>query len=177
MTSYFKNEGDLIYLLGEDFEEIGGSEYLKVIHGVVAGEIPKIDLPKEKQLHEIVLELISKKLINSAHDVSDGGIITALAECCVMKESKQFGAEISIQILTREDLSLFSESQSRVIVSVPAEKKEEFDALLFGKFFPVARIGKVGGNSFLLNGHKINLLLLSNIYFNTISKLMDSQLS
>lgn len=176
MTSYFKNEGDLIYLLGEDYEEIGGSEYLKVIHGIVAGDAPKIDLAKEKQLHKIVLELIGKKLINSAHDVSEGGVITALAECCVMNEGKQFGAEISLDIATREDLSFFSESQSRIIVSVPPEKKDEFDALLFGKFFPVSQIGKVGGKSFLINGHMINLLLLSNIYFNTISKLMDSQL-
>ena len=176
MTSFFKNEGDLIYILGEDFEEIGGSEYLKVIHGVVAGEIPKIDLSKEKQLHKIILELISKKLINSAHDVSEGGVITALAECCIMNESKQFGAEISIPILTREDLSLFSESQSRVIISVSPENKEEFDVLFSGKFVPVSLVGTVGGTTFQFNHNKINLHLLSNIYFNTISKLMDSQL-
>ena len=175
MTSYFKNEDDLIYVLGEDFEEIGGSEYLKVIHGVVAGDAPRIDLSKEKQLHEIILELISKKLINSAHDVSDGGVITALAECCIMNEAKEFGAEISLEIATREDFTFFSESQSRVIVSVSPEKKEEFDALLSEKNFPITQIGKVGGKSFQINGNKINLLLLSNIYYNTISKLMDSQ--
>jgi len=175
MTSYFKNEDDLIYVLGDDFEEIGGSEYLKVIHGVVAGEPPKIDLIKEKQLHEIVLELINQKLINSAHDVSDGGIITALAECCVMNEPKQFGAEILLDVLSREDFTLFSESQSRVIVSVSPEKKEAFDALLSSKNFPVSQIGKVGGKSFQINGHMINLHLLSNIYYHTISKLMDPQ--
>lgn len=175
MTSYFKNEDDLIYVLGDDFEEIGGSEYLKVIHGVVAGEPPKIDLIKEKQLHEIVLELINQKLINSAHDVSDGGIITALAECCVMNEPKQFGAEVLLEVMSREDFTLFSESQSRVIVSVSPEKKEAFDVLLSSKNFPVSQIGKVGGKSFQINGHKINLHLLSNIYYNTISKLMDPQ--
>ncbi|MFA4923970.1 MAG: phosphoribosylformylglycinamidine synthase subunit PurL [Ignavibacteriaceae bacterium] len=176
MTSYFKNEGDLIYILGEDHEEIGGSEYLKVIHGIVAGDAPNIDLQKEKQLHEIVLTLIGKNLINSAHDVSEGGVITALAECCMMNERKQFGAEIFLHIATREDFSFFSESQSRIIVSVPQEKKEEVEVLLSGKNFPYSQIGKVGGKSFLVNGHKFNLLLLSNIYFNTISKLMDSQL-
>ena len=175
MTSYFKNEDDLIYVLGDDFEEIGGSEYLKVIHGVVAGEPPKIDLIKEKQLHKIVLELITQKLINSAHDVSDGGIITALAECCVINEPKQFGAEVLLDIMSREDFTLFSESQSRVIVSVSPEKKEAFDALLSSKNFPVSQIGKVGGKSFQINGHMINLHLLSNIYYHTISKLMDPQ--
>ncbi|MFA6597863.1 MAG: phosphoribosylformylglycinamidine synthase subunit PurL [Ignavibacteriaceae bacterium] len=173
MTSYFKNEGDLIYILGEDFEEIGGSEYLKVIHGIVAGEVPQIDLAKEKQLQEIVLGLIQQKLINSAHDVSDGGVITALAECCLMNEEKQIGAEISLDVATREDLSFFSESQARIIVSVPLEKKDVFDAYLSKKLFPVSQIGIVGGKSFHINGHKINLQLLSNIYFNTLSKLMD----
>ena len=175
MTSYFKNEDDLIYILGEDFEEIGGSEYLKVIHKVVAGEPPKIDLEKEKQLHEVVLGLIGKKLINSAHDVSDGGIITALAECCVMNEAKPLGAEISLDVTTREDFTFFSESQSRVIVSVLPEKKDEFDAFILAKNFRVSQIGKVGGKSFLINDHRMNLLLLSNIYYNTISKLMDPQ--
>lgn len=175
MTSYFKNEDDLIYVLGDDFEEIGGSEYLKVIHGVVAGEPPKIDLEKEKQLHKIVLELINKKLINSAHDVSDGGIITALAECCVMNEAEPLGAEISVDVATREDFTFFSESQSRVIVSVSPEKKDEFNAFFLTQNFPVAPIGKVGGKSFLINDHRMNLLLLSNIYYNTISKLMDPQ--
>ncbi|MDP3684960.1 MAG: AIR synthase related protein, partial [Ignavibacteria bacterium] len=140
MTSYFKNEDDLIYILGEDFEEIGGSEYLKVIHKVVAGEPPKIDLEKEKQLHEVVLGLIGKKLINSAHDVSDGGIITALAECCVMNEAKPLGAEISLDVTTREDFTFFSESQSRVIVSVSPEKKDEFDAFILAKNFRVSQI-------------------------------------
>jgi len=175
MTSYFKNEGDLIYVLGEDFEEIGGSEYLKVIHKVVAGECPKIDLEKEKQLHEIVLELIDKKLVNSAHDVSDGGVITALAECCIMNEAKPLGAEILLDIKTREDFTFFSESQTRLIISVSPAKKEAFDALVSGKFFPVVQVGKVGGKTFEINNHKINLLLLSNIYYNTISKLMDPQ--
>ena len=119
--------------------------------------------------------MINKKLINSAHDVSDGGIITALAECCVMNEPKQFGAEVLLDVISREDFTFFSESQSRVLVSVSPEKKEAFDALLSNKNFPVSQIGKVGGKSFQINGHKINLHLLSNIYYNTISKLMDPQ--
>ncbi len=117
-TSFFKNEGDLIYIIGEDFEEIGGSEYLKVIHKKVAGDSPKINLNVEKKLHDCLLGLIEKKLILSAHDISEGGIICALAECCIINEENPIGAEINIPIKTREDFSLFSESQSRIIVSI-----------------------------------------------------------
>ena len=126
-TSYFKNEGDLIYILGEDNEELGGSEYLKVIHNKVEGNSPQIDLSTEKKLQDTVLELIRKKLINSAHDISEGGIICALAECCIINEEKMLGAEVNIPIKSRKDFSYFSETQSRIIVSVSSDKKEEFE--------------------------------------------------
>jgi len=87
-TSYFKNEDDLIYVLGEDKEELGGSEYLKIIYKKVEGNSPQIDLSTEKKLQDTVLELIRKKLINSAHDISEGGIVCALAECCIINEEK-----------------------------------------------------------------------------------------
>src|SRR5690606_12207501 len=69
-TSYFKNENDLIFILGEDKEELGGSEFLKIIHKKVAGNSPQIDLNTEKKLHDTILKLIESKLINSAHDIS-----------------------------------------------------------------------------------------------------------
>ncbi len=72
-TSYFKDEGDLIYILGEDKEELGGSEYLKVVHKKVAGNPPQLNLPTEKELQETLLKLIKNNLINSAHDISEGG--------------------------------------------------------------------------------------------------------
>lgn len=175
MTSYFKNEGDSVYVIGEDFEEIGGSEYLKVIHDKVAGDCPVIDLVKEKLLHEVLLEVIGKRLINSAHDISEGGILTALAECCIMNELHPLGVEISLPIKTREDLTFFSESQSRVVVSVSPDKVEEFEKVLQSQKIFFQKIGKVGGKSFQVNEHKINLQLLSNIYFRTISKWMDPQ--
>ncbi len=129
-TSYFKNEGNLIYVLGEDKEELGGSEYLKLIHKKVEGDSPQIDLSIEKRLQDTVLDLIKKKLINSAHDVSEGGIVCALAECCIINEEKKLGAEITIPIKSRKDFSYFSETQSRIIVSVSKDNKEEFENIL-----------------------------------------------
>ena len=94
-TSYFKNEGDLIYVFGEDKEELGGSEYLKVIHKKVEGNSPQINLSTEKKMQDTVLELIRRELINSAHDISEGGIVCALAECCIINDEKMIGAEVT----------------------------------------------------------------------------------
>ncbi len=173
-TSYFKNEDDLIYLLGEDFEELGGSEYLKLIHGQVAGDSPKINLEVEKKLHETLLNVIGKKLINSAHDISEGGIAVAVAESCIMNRDNKIGAQISVPVKSREDFSLFSESQSRVIVSVSEDKKDEFEKCLNEAKQPFTMIGKTGGNEIEINGKiKLGLDILDDLYFNTISNIMN----
>ena len=173
-TSYFKNEGDLIYLLGEDFEEMGGSEYLKVIHNKVAGDSPKLNLEIEKKLQNSLLELIEKKLIKSAHDVSEGGIICALAECCIINDENPLGAELNIPVRNREDFSLFSESQSRVIVSVDAQRKKEFEDYLKEQKQLFEFLGKTGGKSLLVN-KKINISVdkLIDLYYNTIPRIMN----
>ena len=173
-TSFFKNNGNLIYILGEDFEELGGSEYLKLIHNKVVGDSPRLDLIVEKKLHDSLLQLIEKKIILSAHDVSEGGIICALAECCIVNEENPMGAEVIIPIKTREDFSLFSESQSRIIVSLNQNNKNEFEKFLKDKKQPFTFLGKTGGNQLKING-KINVSLdkLVDLYFNTISRIMN----
>lgn len=173
-TSYFKNEGDLIYVLGEDKEELGGSEYLKVIHKKVEGNSPQIDLPIEKKLQDTVLELIRKKLINSAHDISEGGVVCALAECCIINEEKKLSAEVTIPIKSRKDFSYFSETQSRIIVSVSPNKKSEFEKLFHSNNQPFNHLGTVGGSSLLINEDiKVSLDELVDLYFNTISRIMS----
>lgn len=173
-TSFFKNEGDVIYLLGEDFEELGGSEYLKVIHNVVSGDSPRIDLQVEKNLHSLLLNAIESKLINSAHDISDGGVLTALAECCIINEKNKIGAEVTIPSKSRADFTLFSESQSRVIVSLSLEKKEKFEAEAAKTGVPFNAIGFTGGNSLSVNGkYNFDIDKLADIYFNTIGKIME----
>ena len=174
-TSYFKDEDDLIYILGEDHEELGGSEYLKVIHKKVTGESPKLDLQIEKELQDTVLFLIKKDLIKSAHDVSEGGIVCALAECCIINDEKQIGAEVNIPVKTRDDFSFFSESQSRIIVSVSKENKSTFEKFLNDKKQSFYLLGKTGGNNFVVKD-KISARLdeLSDIYFNTIPGFMNA---
>lgn len=174
-TSFFKSHNDLIYVLGEDYEELGGSEYLKVIHNKVVGDCPRIDLQVELNLHETILALIKNELIESAHDISEGGIICALAECCIINEENLIGAEVDIPIRTREDFSLFSESQSRIIVSVKEKNQKEFESIINKKKQPRRLLGKTINGKFNVNG-KINLDLkeLCEIYYNTIPRIMNA---
>ncbi|HEY6906436.1 MAG TPA: phosphoribosylformylglycinamidine synthase subunit PurL [Ignavibacteriaceae bacterium] len=173
-TSFFKDSGDLIYVLGEDFEEIGGSEYLKVIHGEVKGDCPGMNLYNEKKLHETLLGLIGKRVIKSAHDVSEGGIITALAECCIMNNDNRIGADVNIPIKTRIDFSLFSESQSRIIVSIDEKSKEKFEKYLLDSKQYFTKLGRTGGNSLKVNNKmEIDVDKLADIYYNTISNIMN----
>jgi phosphoribosylformylglycinamidine synthase subunit PurL len=173
-TAGFKNENDLIYLLGEDLEELGGSEYLKSIHDIVAGDAPAIDLKKEIKLHKTIHKLIRKKLINSAHDISEGGIITALAECCIINEGGKIGAAVNIPVNTREDISFFSESQSRVIISVSPEMKEDVEVVLLSMDQPFSIIGRTGGNTFEVNSrYKFSIDRLAELYYDTITSIMN----
>ncbi|OGU76879.1 MAG: phosphoribosylformylglycinamidine synthase II [Ignavibacteria bacterium RBG_16_34_14] len=173
-TSFFKNEGDLIYILGEDFEEMGGSEFLKIIYNKIVGDSPKLNLTVEKKLHNSLLGLIEKKLIKSAHDISEGGIICALAECCIINDENPVGAEANILVKSREDFSLFSESQSRVIVSIDTQRKEGFESYLKEQKQAYEFLGTTGGKSLTIN-RKINISLdrLIDLYYDTIPRIMN----
>lgn len=173
-TSNFKQVDDLVYLLGEDFEEVGGSEYLKATHDLVVGDSPKIDLKTEKELHKTILDVIRKGLINSAHDISEGGIVTALAESCIGDVENPIGVEVEVPVKSRLDYSLFSESQSRVIVSVPSENRETFETELKKHLTPYKLIGKTISTGFSVNSLiSVSLDSLIDVYYNTISKKMD----
>ncbi len=173
-TSNFKNEGDLIYVLGEDFEELGGSEYLKVVHNKVTGESPKLNLEIEKKLQDSLLKLIVLNLVNSAHDISEGGIVSAIAECCIMDENNFIGADVNIPIKSRKDFSLFSESQSRIIVSIKPENKNEFKKILNDSKQIFTYLGSTGGKNLKVND-EINISLdeLAEKYYLTIPRIMN----
>jgi phosphoribosylformylglycinamidine synthase len=173
-SAEFKNEGDLIYVLGEDYEEVGGSEYLKEIHGLVTGEIPRLDLQTEKDLHKLLLELIDLELVNSAHDISDGGILTSLAECCIINSERMIGAKVKIHIKTREDFTFFSETQSRVIVSVSSDNKEKFEKTASKSFTPFTYLGETGGKNLRINDqYDFPIKLIARLYYSSIEKKME----
>ncbi|MFH1576940.1 MAG: phosphoribosylformylglycinamidine synthase subunit PurL [Candidatus Margulisiibacteriota bacterium] len=150
-TQYFKNEGDIVLLLGETKEELGGSEYLKVVYGKVAGDAPELDLEKEKALQRTVYDAIQQSLINSAHDCSEGGLAVALAECCISNKNKIIGATITIEPQIRPDAELFGESQSRAIVSCNKNNISRIEELAVENGVECFKMGEVGGKNLVIN--------------------------
>lgn len=174
-TSNFKGSGDYIYVLGDDFEEMGGSEYMKVIHGLVKGDAPKMDLQAEHDLQDMLLGVIKDGLIKSAHDISEGGILTAIAECCIADRENQVGANVKIPVDNREDFTFFSESQSRVIVSVSEKNKKEFEKAAAKSFTPYRCLGTTGGTQLSVNGkYNFSLDRISDLYYNSIGRRMNA---
>ncbi len=141
-TQSFKKDGDIIVLLGETKAELGGSEFQYVMHGVTEGRPPQLDLDAEKKLHDAVLSAIQAGLVASAHDLSDGGLAVALAESCI---SGGLGAEVDFTTGLRADIALFSESQSRVLLSADPSRIERLRQHLDQHRVPYQVIGKVKG--------------------------------
>jgi len=174
-TADFKNAGDLIYVVGEDFEEVGGSEYLYKIFDKVEGNSPQLDLDKEKQNQSFILESIRKGFLQSAHDVSEGGVVVAIAESCLINEEKPIGAQVNLQVKIRKDFSFFSESQSRFVVSVKPEQKNKFEKFASERNIYLQFVGTTGGNSFVVNGGEISVELseLINLYYYSLANKLE----
>lgn len=149
----FKAAGDTIVLLGETKGETGGSEYLEVIHGLVTGAPPALDLAAEKNLIECLLAVIGRRLLKSAHDCSEGGLATAVAECCFAAQPGAKGAAIELTSGLRRDFLLFGESAARAVVSVAPADLPALRELAGIHHVPVAVIGRVsdGNLTFTVN--------------------------
>lgn len=172
-TQWFKNEGDAIYLIGETLPEIGGSEYLVEIHRRNDGIGPQLDLEKENAIQNVGLSAIQAGLIQSAHDCAEGGFAIALAECCVTHPKNPRGASIRINSDLRPDLALFSESQSRIIVSVRPDSKSELEKLMTDAGVVWQKIGTVGGDHLKINDWiDLNVSVMRCLYFDTIGERM-----
>ena len=147
MTLDFKEEGDVIYLLGRSTNDLNSSQYLAKIQNIGFSPAPWFELDEEFLLQKKVAEAINKKLIQSAHDVSEGGLFITLCE-------SGFNRELGFTVETRDDLRqdayLFGEGQSRVLVSVKADRIEKFEQVLGN--FPHERIGLVTSGEMLVNG-------------------------
>ncbi|WP_088072213.1 phosphoribosylformylglycinamidine synthase subunit PurL [Gottfriedia luciferensis] len=128
-TQNFKDAGDLIYVIGEAEAEFGGSELQKLLNGKIFGKAPSIDLAVESNRQEQILAAIQAGVVASAHDLSEGGLAVAIAESTF--GPSEVGATITIE--GNEVVSLFSETQSRFLLSVKPEHKEQFEALVDAK--------------------------------------------
>ena len=150
VTPWFKSAGDMVVLLGRTREELGGSEYLKSVHGLTRGTPPWIDLKVEQAVQLCCLEAIDQELLSSAHDVSDGGLAVALAECCFGNPEKPLGVRIETREMIRGDASLFGESQSRIVVSLKEENIDRLKEIAARHNVPAQVIGSVGGTRFTI---------------------------
>ncbi len=155
MTQWFKQDGDAILLLGKTKEDLGGSEYLKVLHHREQGSPPFLSLETEKALHDFILKMIREGVVQSAHDCSDGGLSVALAECCVSAPDTRRGAVVKLPLDTlRRDALLFGESQSRVVLSVKPEIVDQVLNRAWDSGIPAMKIGTVGGDRFIIDVEK-----------------------
>ncbi|MFD2671894.1 phosphoribosylformylglycinamidine synthase subunit PurL [Marinicrinis sediminis] len=143
-TQGFDAEGDVIFLLGETKAELGGSEFQLVMHGVTEGRPPAIDLDTEKRLQQAVSASIREGLVSSAHDLSEGGLAVALAESCI---SGGKGANVAVETALRPDIALFSETQSRILLSAKPEHADRLKQNLASAGVPVAQLGTVEGTN------------------------------
>jgi phosphoribosylformylglycinamidine synthase II len=149
-TAGFKQDGDIVYLLGDPGHDssLGSSEYLELIHGQVRGT-QHIDLESEKKLHGMLIRAVEKGLLNSAHDCSDGGLAVALAECCIISG---LGFSGQLKAGGRLDGALFGEAQSRALVSASPKHARRLNELAYRCGVPVMLLGTVGGQRLILKG-------------------------
>lgn len=151
----FVREGDRILLIsaGTNLDSrptLGGSCYLKVVHGQVRGRPPEVDLPVHKRILRFLTEAVQRGLVRSSHDCSDGGLAVALAECCILGN---IGAHVQVEIPEghgRREEVLFGEGGSQVLVSTPPETVDLFLSLAAERGVPAQVLGVVGGDRLVI---------------------------
>jgi phosphoribosylformylglycinamidine synthase len=172
-ASGFKNEGDLVFLLGEGNTvdgSIGSSEYLELMHGMIKGN-PHIDLEMEKRLQRCCLQAIRRGFINSAHDCSEGGLAVTLAESCLANGLGFISSEWDIE--GRLDAALFGEAQSRIVVSIAPKSSWKLQKLADRYQIAATKLGVVGGKRFILKGYTdLSLKEIGEAWWGGLEKLL-----
>jgi len=178
-ASGFSEEGDAIVLLGRNTEELGASEYLKRVHGTVAGEPPVVDLDAEGALQRAVLAMIRGGHVRSAHDCADGGLAVALAESAIADPERPLGVDVELPDDIDATALLFGEAQGRVVLSCTPEAVDEVLRIAGEHGVPAARIGTVGGadGRFVVRtpGATIDVAVgrLAGAYHHAIDRIME----
>lgn len=172
MTLDFKCEGDAIFLIGESKNDISSSEYLYSWHKVKNSPAPAFDLDEEFKIQQVVKRLIRKGLIESAHDVSDGGLFITLAESGM---AGNLGFSIETDFDTRADAFLFGESQSRIVVSVSPEKMDDFVDELAAADVEFSNLGSVTSGEITIDEQSFGSIAEARkLYDNALGGIIDS---
>ncbi|MEO6150278.1 MAG: phosphoribosylformylglycinamidine synthase subunit PurL [Mucilaginibacter sp.] len=161
MTLDFKQPGDFIYLIGESVNDIASSQYLASWHKILSAPAPHFDLDKEYDTHQVIKELIKHKLVQSVHDVADGGLYVTLAESAM---PNGLGFDIATDNAIRKDAFLFGEAQGRIVVSVAPEQQDNFIELMATSEIDFTLLGTVSNGFFNVDeelfGHVTDVKLL-----------------
>lgn len=170
-TIPFKQDGDVIYLVGRSYDDLGSSEYLRRVHGVEHSPAPHFELAEELAVQATVRELIGADLLQSAHDVSDGGLFVTLAECAI---SGGEGFRVDSDPAFRLDAFWLGEAQSRVVITTDPARSAAVEELLRrrGSIFRV--LGHVGGDRFVVDGEEWGTIdEWKERYDNTLGEYLD----
>jgi phosphoribosylformylglycinamidine synthase II len=172
MTLDFKSDGDSIYIIGNLKNDINSSQYLSKIHGIEFSPAPHFDLDEEYKLHQKINELIASGIIESAHDISDGGLFITLCESCF---KNGLGFTIYTASAIRRDAFLFGEAQSRVVVSINQINEDAFESII--RDFPHHKIGVATDGSIKINEEQWgNIEMWKQLYDTAIEKHLAKQL-
>ncbi len=169
LMSNFQTEGNLLYLVGENRSEFGGSLYMKELYDTVAGTLPAIDYERELALWDLVIEANKCGLPVAAKDCSSGGIAIALAK---MAAIGNLGCQVCVAL--ESDRDIFAESMSRAIIEVPVEHAVAFEAMVGA--LPYQMIGTVGGTEFTCNNVTMALSALQHTYFHTFEQIIEQDI-
>lgn len=172
MTLDFKSVGDKLFILGEINDDISGSEYLSVEHGIESSPPPAFDLDKEFQLHRVIRQLINLGYLESAHDISDGGLFVALAESAF---PGSLGFQIQCRPGTRKDAFLFGEGQGRILISIKARNEEALLKYLEQNRVEFYELGRTTDGSFIIEDQEFgNVREWQELYGNVLHTYLDN---
>jgi phosphoribosylformylglycinamidine synthase len=152
LSAGLRAEGDFVLLIGSSHNDLGGSDYLKVEYGVVAGRPPALDLAREKAVNRLILSAAQSGYLRSAHDCADGGMLVALAEACMLGGIGVRCPSLRPESPLRMDSAFFGESPSRYIVSVPSRAMPELQSLARRHNVEIALLGLAGGDAIEFEG-------------------------
>ncbi len=172
MTLNYKNEGDVIVLIGEAKNDIASSEYLHKLKKVAYSPAPAFDLDDEYQLQQLIAKLIKQKAILSAHDISEGGLVVTLLE---KGFTNNLGFDIDVKYTIRHDSFWFGEAQSRVVVTVSSEALEQFEKTMSLQKTTFTILGSVTSGNIQVNGEDWgNIVVWKEKYDTAIEKIINS---
>jgi phosphoribosylformylglycinamidine synthase len=172
-TLNFKSEGDLIYMLGNSYNDVGSSEYLRTWHGIQYSPVPHFDLHEEYEIQSRIKELINQGLLESAHDVSEGGLFVNLMESAIVGG---FGFQVETVETFKKDAFLFGESQSRIVVSIQPNREDDLQNFLISNNVSFTKLGEVFGNEAIID--EINFGSIEEwkrVYENTLSEKIEGK--